>query len=140
MSAPSHGHRACDGRGVFGRGGLGRGIAIVWFAVAALAASATIYAGDSVSPSGAGTAPTSYSIEIRNFAFTPKALSVPAGARVVWTNHDEEPHLIVSVGGAFKPSPALDTDDSFAAVLTKPGTYEYYCGMHPIMVGRIVVH
>jgi hypothetical protein len=55
------------------------------------------------------------------------------------SNRDEEPHLVVSVGGAFKPSQALDTGDSFSAVLAKPGTYEYFCGMHPQMVGRIVV-
>jgi plastocyanin len=33
----------------------------------------------------------------------------------------------------------MDTNESFATVLAKPGTYSYYCGIHPITVGRIVV-
>ena len=79
-------------------------------------------------------------IEIRNFAFSPKKLTVPGGTRVVWTNHDDEPHVVVSSGAAFNASPALDTDDSFSVVLSKPGTYAYYCGIHPMMVGTIIVH
>ncbi|HVW52288.1 MAG TPA: cupredoxin family copper-binding protein [Trinickia sp.] len=81
----------------------------------------------------------SYRIDIHNFAFAPKELTVPAGARIVWTNLDDEPHTIVSAAGAFKPSQALDTNDSFATVLDKPGTYAYFCGIHPMMVGKIVV-
>ncbi|PMS35352.1 plastocyanin [Trinickia symbiotica] len=96
-------------------------------------------AGDTAAPSPSGGKATTYNVEIRNFAFEPKEITVPAGARIVWVNRDEEPHLVVSVGGAFKPSQALDTNDSFATVLAKPGTYQYYCGIHPMMVGRIVV-
>jgi plastocyanin len=80
-----------------------------------------------------------YQVSIRNFAFAPTTITVPAGAHIVWTNRDEEPHLIVSTNGAFKASKALDTDDSFETVLEKPGTYAYYCGIHPMMVGKIVV-
>ena len=65
---------------------------------------------------------------------------MPAGSRIVWTNRDDEPHVVVSTSGAFKASPALDTNDSFAVVLDKPGTYAYFCGIHPMMVGKIVVH
>jgi plastocyanin len=80
-----------------------------------------------------------YQVSIRNFAFAPTTITVPAGAHIVWTNRDDEPHLIVSTNGAFKASKALDTDDSFETVLEKPGTYAYYCGIHPMMVGKIVV-
>ncbi|CAN7241744.1 cupredoxin family copper-binding protein [Trinickia sp. LjRoot230] len=80
-----------------------------------------------------------HQIEIRNFAFAPNDITVPAGTRIVWTNHDDEPHTLVSASGAFKPSQALDTNDSFATVLDKPGTYRYFCGIHPMMVGKIVV-
>jgi plastocyanin len=122
------------------RAGFGRGVAIAWLAAGALVATMPAAAvGDAASEAGAGGARANYAVEIRNFAFAPKDLSVPAGARIVWTNRDEEPHVVVSVGGAFKSSPALDTNDSFSAVLAKPGTYSYYCGIHPVMVGRIVV-
>lgn len=98
--------------------------------------AATNDTGDTAaSPKGA----PSYRIDIHNFAFAPNELTVPAGARIVWTNRDDEPHTIVSAAGAFKPSQALDTDDSFATILDKPGTYAYFCGIHPMMVGKIVV-
>jgi plastocyanin len=82
---------------------------------------------------------SAYQVDIRNFVFAPAKLTVPAGARVVWTNHDDDAHLVVSTNGAFKASPALDTDESYATVFAKPGTYAYYCGIHPMMVGTIVV-
>jgi plastocyanin len=90
----------------------------------------------------AGDAATSgpiYRVEIHNFAFSPNTLTVPKGARIVWTNRDDEPHTIVSAAGAFKASQALDTDDSFATTLDKPGAYAYFCGIHPMMVGKIIV-
>ncbi|HWX67230.1 MAG TPA: cupredoxin family copper-binding protein [Rhodanobacter sp.] len=78
-------------------------------------------------------------IEIRNFAFAPKTLTIPAGTRVVWINRDEEPHVVTSAGSLFAPSKGLDTSDSYAVTFSKPGTYAYYCSIHPMMVGTIIV-
>jgi plastocyanin len=78
-------------------------------------------------------------VAIRNFAFSPKTLTVRAGTRVTWTNNDEEPHVITSAGGGLRSSAALDTDDSYAVTFSKPGTYAYYCAIHPMMVGTVVV-
>ena len=79
-------------------------------------------------------------IVIDNFVFTPAVLTVAAGTRVVWTNRDDIPHSIV---GAETPpsykSPALDTDEAFGRVFDKPGTYAYFCGLHPHMKGTVVV-
>jgi plastocyanin len=83
--------------------------------------------------------PQAQQIEIRNFAFAPKSLTVPAGTRVVWTNRDEEPHVITSAGSLFASSKGLDTSDSYAVTFSKPGTYAYYCSIHPMMVGTIIV-
>lgn len=79
-------------------------------------------------------------VTIDNFVFTPATLTVKAGTRVVWKNQDDIPHLVVSDGNPplFR-SKALDTDDSFSAVFDKPGTYHYFCGLHPHMQGTIVV-
>jgi plastocyanin len=33
----------------------------------------------------------------------------------------------------------METEDPFAYVFTKPGTYEYFCAVHPHMTGRIIV-
>ena len=80
----------------------------------------------------------SYSVEIKDFSFGPMMLTVPAGATVTWTNKDEEPHTVFSSDDAFK-SKALDTDEKFSFTFTKPGTYKYFCSVHPKMVGAIVV-
>jgi plastocyanin len=99
---------------------------------------------DLVGPAGTAQAasPTNAltgQVEIKNFAFAPRTLTVPAGTRVVWTNRDDEPHRIASAGGAFAASNALDTSDSYAVTFAKPGTYAYYCSIHPMMVGTIIV-
>ena len=80
-----------------------------------------------------------YQVAIQNFAFAPKSLTVQAGARVVWTNRDEEPHVVTSAGAAFVSSKALDSGDTYSVMFLKPGTYTYYCSIHPMMVGTIIV-
>jgi plastocyanin len=79
-------------------------------------------------------------VDIDNFDFAPMTLTVTVGTQVTWTNHDDIPHTVVSADTppAFK-SPALDTDDSFSVTFSKPGTYSYFCSVHPKMVGTIVV-
>jgi plastocyanin len=82
--------------------------------------------------------PTS-TVSIDNFSFTPPALTVRAGTTVTCTNKDDIPHGIASSNNAFKKSGALDTDDSYSFTFTTPGTYQYFCYLHPHMVGSIVV-
>ena len=77
-------------------------------------------------------------VNIDNFAFTPKELTVMAGTTVVFRNRDDIPHSVVGSKGEFH-SKALDTDDSFSFTFAKAGTYGYSCGLHPRMQGRIVV-
>jgi plastocyanin len=78
-------------------------------------------------------------IGIDNFAFKPATLTVKRGTKVVWINDDDVPHLIVSTEGKFKSSPLLDTNGRFSATPTAPGTYKYFCSLHPQMQGTIVV-
>ena len=80
-------------------------------------------------------------LSIHNFTFTPQTLTVKAGTPVTWVNKDDIPHGIASSNNAFKKSGALDTDDSysFTFTFTTPGTYQYFCYLHPNMVGAIVV-
>ena len=78
-------------------------------------------------------------VSIDNFTFTPQTLTVKAGTTVTWTNKDDIPHGIAATNNAFTRSKALDTDDSFAFKFTTPGTYQYFCYIHPHMTGTIVV-
>jgi len=78
-------------------------------------------------------------IEIKDFAFNPQKITVKSGEKITWINHDEEPHTVVSVGKKFQKSSALDTDQEFTITAGAPGTYEYFCSVHPKMTGTIVV-
>ena len=78
-------------------------------------------------------------IEIKDFAFNPQTITVKSGEKVTWINRDEEPHTVVSVEKQFKKSTALDTDQEFTITAGAPGTYTYFCSVHPKMTGTIVV-
>jgi plastocyanin len=77
-------------------------------------------------------------ITIDNFTFTPKELTVAVGTTVKWVNHDDIPHTIVEKKTSFR-SKALDTDDSYSFTFTSAGTFDYFCGLHPHMVGQVIV-
>ena len=77
-------------------------------------------------------------VKIDNFSFAPGSFTVAVGTTVTWTNHDDIPHTVVSTDGVFK-SKAVDTDEKFSYTFAKPGTYSYFCSIHPKMTGRVVV-
>ena len=77
-------------------------------------------------------------VVVDNFSFAPAATSVPVGSTITWTNRDDVPHNIVSTEQKFK-SPVLDTDEQFSHRFDAPGSYQYFCSIHPKMTGRIVV-
>jgi plastocyanin len=79
-------------------------------------------------------------VKIDNFSFAPVTLTVPTGTAVTWTNRDDIPHTIVSTDDpkAFK-SKVLDTDEKFSFTFSKPGTYPYFCLIHPKMTGKVIV-
>jgi plastocyanin len=95
-----------------------------------LAGSPSVTANDQSSAAAAVT--------IDNFSFGPQTLTVPVGATVTWTNHDDIPHTVVSTDGVFK-SKVRDTDETFSYTFAKTGTYPYYCTIHPKMTGQVVV-
>jgi amicyanin len=77
-------------------------------------------------------------ISIDNFTFAPAELTVPVGTVVTWTNRDDIPHTIVENNKTFRTK-ALDTDDSYSFTFTTAGTFNYICGIHPFMMGKVIV-
>src|ERR1700759_4217711 len=98
-----------------------------------IGASFTAYSGSGYPP-----APTETAVKIDNFSFTTATVTVPAGTTVRWTNADDISHAVVSDDKVFKSKP-LDTDEQFTYPFTKPGTYSYFCSIHPKMTGKVVV-
>ena len=100
-------------------------LAVAAFAVAATFPAASAQAADT-------------EVKIDDFAFAPQRVTVKAGTTVTWINDDDIPHTVASSTKTIKSS-ALDTKDKFSFTFTTPGTYEYFCSLHPHMTGAIVV-
>jgi plastocyanin len=98
------------------------------------------FAGGATAQDSQDPPPPPLPVTIDNFAFASKELTIPRGAAVQWINRDGEPHTIVSSDDpkAFR-SPTLDTGDKFSFVFKEPGTYRYFCSVHPHMTGTIIV-
>jgi plastocyanin len=104
-----------------------------WFLTSIALASLCALAVVPVAEAAAGTI-----VMAKDFMFAPTSLTIKAGSTVTWTNHDDEPHTVVSATGLFR-SAALDTNESFSFRFEKPGTYTYACSIHARMVGTIIV-
>jgi plastocyanin len=77
-------------------------------------------------------------VKISNFTFGPKVLTVKIGQTVTWTNDDDIPHTVVATDKSFR-SKVLDTGQSFSFTFTKAGVVPYFCSIHPMMTGKIMV-
>ena len=82
------------------------------------------------------TPATANSVTIQGFAFSPAELKVKAGTTVTWINNDSVPHTIKST--TFN-SATLARGEKFEFKFEKTGTFDYACGIHPSMQGKIVV-
>jgi plastocyanin len=83
----------------------------------------------------AAEAPT---VGIKEFKYEPPVITVRVGAKVTWVNHDEETHTVTSATGTFS-SLGLSHGERFAQTFTRPGTYPYFCALHPYMKATVVV-
>jgi plastocyanin len=77
-------------------------------------------------------------VAIDNFTFAPGTITVEAGTTVKWLNRDDIPHTVAAKSLAFK-SKALDTDDSFSQRFDDVGEVDYFCSLHPRMIGKVIV-
>jgi plastocyanin len=87
----------------------------------------------------AADAPKGAEVNIDNFSFSPATITVKAGTAVTWTNRDDIPHTVVADDKSSFKSKVLDTGDKFTFTPAKPGTYPYFCSIHPKMTGKLIV-
>ncbi len=112
---------------------------IVWLASLMAAVVATVLLEGSHDISANQQPPaTTAEVKIDNFSFGPGTITVTAGTTVTWTNRDDIPHTVVSTDGVFK-SKVMDTDEKFSYTFTKPGSFPYFCSIHPKMTGEVMV-
>jgi len=127
--------RAVGGRGILAHAGAF--LVVLAFALVAFAHLSNATESEVV-PAAAPTDEKTVEVAISNFTFTPNELTIAPGTTVKWVNHDDIPHTVVSDDKAFK-SKVLDTDEQFTYTFSKPGTYGYFCSIHPKMTAKVVV-
>ena len=106
--------------------------------VSAMSPAAHETAGGSAADASSNEVASSDEIDIDNFTFSPRSISVPVGTTVTWVNRDDVPHTVVDTKQRYK-SAALDTDDKFSFTFATPGEYSYFCGIHTHMTGTVIV-
>jgi plastocyanin len=122
-------------------------------AVALVAAAAAAACGSSGDGSSGSSTPTSApapvssgsaaagggsTVEINNFAFSPKTLSVPAGTTVTWKFDDSTQHTVTADDNSFTSAP-MGEGQTYTHTFGTAGTLTYHCSIHPFMKGTVVV-
>jgi plastocyanin len=90
-------------------------------------------------PQAVAGASGSNEVTIDNFAFNPKIVPIAAGSKLTWRNRDDVPHKIQSADNRFVGSPLLDTKSVYSVGFPESGEYPYFCSLHPVMQGKVVV-
>jgi plastocyanin len=70
-------------------------------------------------------------------SFSPNPIDVRVGDTVTWTNDHRESHTVTSSSGF--DSGIIEPGQSFNHTFEKTGTFQYYCELHPSMVGKVNV-
>lgn len=99
----------------------------------------TIMGGYQQTPGVQGTPVTGVTqVTMQNSAYQPANMQVRVGTTVTWTNRDMVPHSVTFKNG-MKESGLLSQGQSFSYTFTTPGTYQYFCTVHPSMIATITV-
>ncbi len=77
-------------------------------------------------------------VSLAGRAFKPADVAVPAGSAVQWLNDDDEGHTVTAVDGSFN-SGVLTVGNEFTEAFETPGSYDYFCAIHPEMRGTVTV-
>lgn len=84
------------------------------------------------------SSPPALTVIMKDDAYAPTRLTITAGQTVTFVNQDDDAHTVTSSNGWFD-SKGLDTNGVWRHTFTKPGTYAYFCELHPFMKGTIIV-
>lgn len=119
------------GYGMPGRYGMNRGYGMGYGRAAAPAAPPA-------EPAAPAEATETAAVDISQMRFNAPTVTIKAGGTVTWTNREGVPHTVTATDGSFGSS-QLTAGDSFSHTFTEPGTYSYFCQVHPTMRATVVV-
>jgi Icc protein len=106
---------------------------------AAFAAGEAAARAHATAAGGVAGASAANEVSIDNFAFNPKIATIAAGSKLTWRNRDDVPHKIQSTNNRFAASPLMDTKAVYTVSFPESGEYPYFCSVHPVMQGKVVV-
>ena len=82
--------------------------------------------------------------ETADGCFIPNPVTIPVGGTVTWENNDTAAHTSTAGSATEGPSGVFDSSlimagSSFSHTFDEAGTYDYFCMVHPWMVGSVTV-
>ena len=95
--------------------------------------------------SGTATEPASVpdgktvEVDMKDILFVPEKVTARVGQTVRWTNSDDVRHTVKAESGADFESKAISKGETYQAKVTKAGTIDYVCTIHPSQTGTITV-
>ena len=81
---------------------------------------------------------TDVNVEIRDYDYLPRNLTIDAGSTVTWTNYDDAPHTATERGDEWDTD-RLGKNESAFVRFDEPGKFGYYCTYHPYMQATLTV-
>jgi plastocyanin len=75
---------------------------------------------------------------MKNIAFQPSRIEITTGTTVEWTNNDAVDHTVTAIDRSFD-SGNMAPGATWRYTFTKPGTYQFFCVVHPFMKGVVIV-
>jgi len=89
-------------------------------------------------PAPSGEAVRSEKVTISGFQYDPETVTIQAGGKVTWQNEDSAEHTATLDDGSFTTG-ALAEGKLKSESFKTPGTYTYFCEIHPQMKGTVEV-
>jgi plastocyanin len=89
-------------------------------------------------PAPSGEARRSEKVEIVEFTYEPDPVVIAAGGKVIWQNEDTAPHTATADDGSFDTG-TLEKGKLKSETFKEPGTFTYFCQIHPTMHGTVEV-
>ena len=106
----------------------------------------TAAASDETTSTTSGGSPVNAAVTVdtNEFSFTPAAVTVAVGEAVTWKNTGSARHTVTPDVEAGTPEPwvsqRIAPEETFVVTLSAPGTYAYFCSIHPDrMLGTVTV-
>jgi plastocyanin len=80
----------------------------------------------------------SYTITMKNSAFSPATITVASGSKITWMNDDNMIHTVTTANGSLN-SGDIAVGSSYSKTFSSAGTYNYYDAHNTSMTGVLVI-